>query len=213
MVATGFRRRKVVIPPGGRRCFDEDEWADALVCVESGVVELVCSTGEAPRYGRGALLWLTGLPVEVLCNPGRVDAVVHAVSRFRFEGGEPMFADTKAFSGFAVDDIPAAKRFYGETLGLVVSEEHGMLTLHLAGDRPTLVYPKPNHVPASFTILNFPVPDIERAVDELAAKGVEFQRYEGMDGFDERGVFRGGGPLIAWFTDPAGNVLSVLQED
>jgi predicted enzyme related to lactoylglutathione lyase len=123
-----------------------------------------------------------------------------------------MFANTKAFSGFSVDDIGAAKRFYGETLGLDVSEEQGMLTLHIAGDRDTLVYPKRDHTPASFTILNFPVSDIEAAVDELAARGVEFQRYEGTPAeTDDKGIFRGGGPLIAWFTDPAGNVLSVLQ--
>ena len=124
---------------------------------------------------------------------------------------EAMLRDSRAFSGFAVDDVQAAREFYAETLGLEVSEEHGMLTLHLAGDRPTLVYPKPDHAPASYTILNFPVPDIERAVDELERRGVRFERYDGFEQ-DERGIFRGGGPLIAWFTDPAGNVLSVLQE-
>ena len=122
-----------------------------------------------------------------------------------------MLRDSKAFSGFAVDDVQAARRFYAETLGLETSEEHGMLTLHLAGGRPTLVYPKPDNAPASYTILNFPVPDIERTVDQLAERGVRFERYDGFDQ-DERGIFRGGGPLIAWFTDPAGNVLSVLQE-
>ena len=124
-----------------------------------------------------------------------------------------MFASTRAYSGFSVDDIPAALQFYGETLGLEVTEEHGMLTLHIAGDRPTLVYPKPNHAAASYTVLNFPVNDIERAVDELASRGVQFQRYEGTPGeTDERGIFRKGGPLIAWFTDPAGNILSVLEQ-
>ena len=124
-----------------------------------------------------------------------------------------MFAKTKAFSGFSVDDVPAAKRFYGETLGLDVSEEHGMLTLNIAGDRPTLVYPKANHEPATFTILNFPVDDIEGAVDALAERGAEFERYEGTEiETDEKGIFRGEGPLIAWFKDPAGNVLSVIQD-
>jgi catechol 2,3-dioxygenase-like lactoylglutathione lyase family enzyme len=124
-----------------------------------------------------------------------------------------MFENTKAFSGFAVDDVEKARQFYGETLGLKTSEEYGLLTLHLAGDRPTLVYPKPDHTPANYTILNFPVDDIESAVDELVARGVRFERYDGMDqDQDERGIFRGGGPYIAWFTDPAGNVLSVLQE-
>jgi predicted enzyme related to lactoylglutathione lyase len=122
-----------------------------------------------------------------------------------------MFTETKAFSGFAVRDIAAAKAFYGDTLGIKISEDHGLLTLHLAGDRPTLVYPKPDHVPASYTILNFPVDDIDAAVDELVARGVEILRYEGMEQ-DDRGIMRAGGPYIAWFTDPAGNVLSVLQE-
>ena len=127
-----------------------------------------------------------------------------------------MFTSTKAFSGFSVDDVPRAKQFYGETLGLRVSEEgeHGLLVLHIEGDRPTLVYPKPEHTPASFTILNFPVDDIEKAVDELAARGVRFERYAGtgMD-TDEKGIARGEGPDIAWFKDPAENILSVLQED
>jgi catechol 2,3-dioxygenase-like lactoylglutathione lyase family enzyme len=122
-----------------------------------------------------------------------------------------MFANTEAFSGFAVDDVEKAREFYGETLGLKTSEEHGLMTLHIAGDRPTLVYPKPGHTPASYTILNFPVDDIDKAVDELAARGVQFERYDGFDQ-DEKGIFRGEGPFIAWFRDPAGNVLSVLQE-
>lgn len=122
-----------------------------------------------------------------------------------------MFGATKAFSGFSVDDVDAARKFYGETLGLRVSEQNGLLTLHIAGDRDVLVYPKPGHTPATYTILNFPVDDIEAAVDELGRRGVEFQRYEELPA-DEKGIFRGGGPLIAWFTDPAGNVLSVLQE-
>jgi catechol 2,3-dioxygenase-like lactoylglutathione lyase family enzyme len=123
-----------------------------------------------------------------------------------------MFTDTKAFSGFAVDDIDAAREFYGQTLGIRTSEEHGLMTLHLGGDRPTLVYPKPGHTPADYTILNFPVDDIDAAVDELAERGVRFERYEGM-GQDERGIMRDQGPPIAWFRDPAGNVLSVLQLD
>jgi catechol 2,3-dioxygenase-like lactoylglutathione lyase family enzyme len=123
-----------------------------------------------------------------------------------------MFKDTKAFSGFSVDDIEAARHFYQDTLGLEVSEANGMLTLHLAGDRPTLVYPKPDHVPAGYTILNFPVADVEATVDELAGRGVSFERYEGAEQ-DAKGIHRGGGPLIAWFKDPAGNVLSVLAQD
>jgi catechol 2,3-dioxygenase-like lactoylglutathione lyase family enzyme len=122
-----------------------------------------------------------------------------------------MFENTKAFSGFSVNDVEAAKAFYGGTLGLRVSEANGMLTLHIAGDRDIIVYPKPNHAPATYTILNFPVEDIDRAVDELGARGVTFERYEGM-GQDEKGINRAGGPLIAWFTDPAGNILAVLQQ-
>ncbi|GAA0405027.1 glyoxalase [Acrocarpospora corrugata] len=121
-----------------------------------------------------------------------------------------MFENTKAFSGFSVDDIAEARKFYGETLGLNVSERNGLLFLHLAGDRDTLVYPKGDqHAPATYTTLNFPVPDIEAAVEELVARGITFERYEGVD---DKGVFRQGGPLIAWFKDPAGNILSVLQE-
>jgi catechol 2,3-dioxygenase-like lactoylglutathione lyase family enzyme len=124
-----------------------------------------------------------------------------------------MFENTKAFSGFAVDDIEKARAFYAETLGVRTTEENGLLTLHLAGgDRPTLVYPKPDHTPAEYTILNFPVDDIEQAVDELTARGVQFERYDGLPA-DERGIMREGGPLIAWFKDPAGNVLSVLEQD
>ena len=122
-----------------------------------------------------------------------------------------MFGTTKAFSGFSVDDLAAAKGFYGETLGINVSEDDGLLTLHIAGDRDILVYPKPDHTPASYTILNFPADDIDQAVDELAKRGVQFERYEGFEQ-DDKGIARGpGGPPVAWFTDPAGNILSVLE--
>lgn len=125
--------------------------------------------------------------------------------------GITMFANTKAFSGFAVDDIPKAKEFYEGTLGLRVSEEGDLLVLHLAGDRDTIVYPKPDHVPATYTILNFPVGDVDEAVTKLEERGVRFEHYEGL-GQDERGISRGNsGPTIAWFTDPAGNILSVLE--
>jgi len=121
-----------------------------------------------------------------------------------------MFGDTKAFSGFSVDDVAKARAFYGETLGIRTSEDNGLLTLHIAGDRDVIVYPKPNHEPASFTILNFPVDDIDEAVDALAARGVAFERYEGFEQ-DEKGIARAEGPPIAWFRDTAGNILSVLQ--
>ena len=122
-----------------------------------------------------------------------------------------MFGTTKAYSGFAVNDIPAAKRFYQEVLGLAVEENPAGLTLRIAGDRPILVYAKPDHAPATYTILNFPVDNVEKAVDELVTRGVRFERCEGFEQ-DDKGIHRGQGPLIAWFTDPAGNVLSVIQE-
>jgi catechol 2,3-dioxygenase-like lactoylglutathione lyase family enzyme len=121
-----------------------------------------------------------------------------------------VFKDTKAFSGFAVDDVEKAKKFYGETLGLDVKVDNGMLELHIAGGTDILVYPKPDHTPATFTVLNFPVDDIDEAVDELTNAGVRFERYEGFEQ-DEKGVFRDEGPNIAWFKDPAGNILSVLE--
>jgi catechol 2,3-dioxygenase-like lactoylglutathione lyase family enzyme len=125
-----------------------------------------------------------------------------------------MLRDSHAFSGFSTNDIATAKQFYGETLGLDVTEENGMLNLHLAGGGMVLVYPKENHEPATFTILNFPVEDIDSAVDSLTAAGVVFERYEGSP-HDERGIVRGPaeyGPPIAWFKDPAGNILSVIQQ-
>ncbi len=125
-----------------------------------------------------------------------------------------MLTDSHAFSGFSADDIAKAREFYAGTLGLEVSEANGMLTLHLAGGSRVLVYPKDDHRPASFTVLNFPVADIDREVEELAAAGVAFERYEGMP-HDEQGIVRPPrpeyGPPIAWFKDPAGNILSVLQ--
>jgi len=125
-----------------------------------------------------------------------------------------MLGDSRAFSGFAVDDLERARQFYAEALGVRTTEEHGLLTLHLdGGARPTLVYPKPDFAPATYTILNFPVEDIDAAVEELTAHGVELERYDGFEQ-DEKGIARnaGGGPSIAWFKDPAGNILSVLQQ-
>jgi catechol 2,3-dioxygenase-like lactoylglutathione lyase family enzyme len=122
--------------------------------------------------------------------------------------------ESKAFSGFSVDDTQKAKKFYGQTLGLEVSESNGLLKLHLGGGATVLIYPKPNHVPATFTILNFPVDNVDRAVDELTKRGVRFEIYNEPNlKTDDRGVFRGGGPIIAWFKDPAGNILSILEEE
>src|SRR6266487_5797109 len=125
-----------------------------------------------------------------------------------------MVEDSKACSGFSVEDIQKAKEFYGQTLGLKVSESHGLLTLHLGGGNDVLIYPKPNHVPATFTILNFPVDDVDQTVDKLSKRGVRFEIYDKPDlKTDKKGIMRGKGPTIAWFKDPAGNILSVLQSD
>ena len=125
-----------------------------------------------------------------------------------------MLEASKAFSGFSANDIGKAKEFYGETLGLKVSQSHGLLTLHLAGDNNVLIYPKPKHVPATFTVLNFPVKDVDQAVDELTKRGVRFEIYDLPDiKTDKKGIMRGKGPTIAWFKDPAGNILSVLEQD
>ena len=125
-----------------------------------------------------------------------------------------MFENTKAYSGFAVDDIGKAKEFYGETLGVkttVLDEEHGLMSLNHPGDRDTFVYLKPDFEPATYTILNFEVDDVDKAVDELGERGVSFERYDGFDQ-DDKGIARGPGPQIAWFKDPAGNILSVMQQ-
>jgi catechol 2,3-dioxygenase-like lactoylglutathione lyase family enzyme len=122
-----------------------------------------------------------------------------------------MFATAKAYSGIAVKDLQEAREFYGETLGIQTSEEYGLMWLHLAGGRDTLVYEQPDATPASYTILNFEVDDIDQTVDALASRGVRFERYDNMEQ-DDSGVFRDEGPYIAWFKDPSGNVLSVLQE-
>ena len=125
-----------------------------------------------------------------------------------------MFKYDKAFSSFSIDDPQKAKDFYGRTLGLEVSESNGLLTLHLAGNNSVLIYPKPNHSPATFTVLNFPVDDVGLAVDELMKRGVRFEIYDTPEiKTDEKGIMRGNGPTIAWFKDPAGNILSVLEAD
>lgn len=124
-----------------------------------------------------------------------------------------MLADSEAFSGFAVPDLAEARRFYADTLGLRVSElddQSGLLTLHLGGGRDVVVYLKPDHVPATYTILNFPVDDVEGTVDDLIQRGLRFEQYDGIEQ-DDKGINRGEGPLIAWFRDPAGNILSIIQ--
>lgn len=127
-----------------------------------------------------------------------------------------MLKDTNAFSGFSVNDIERAKEFYGGTLGLEVSESNGMLSLKLGSGSTVLIYPKPNHEPATFTILNFPVADVEKCVDALSDRGVSFEQYDYPEmKTDEKGIMRGQGqgPDIAWFQDPAGNILSVLKDE
>jgi catechol 2,3-dioxygenase-like lactoylglutathione lyase family enzyme len=125
-----------------------------------------------------------------------------------------MLGDTATFSSFSARDLDAERRFYGDTLGIDLTEEHGMLNLHLAGGHEVIIYPREDHQPASFTVLNFQVDDLDREVDELAAKGVTFNRYEQFEQ-DERGIASdpdGSMPRIAWFSDPAGNILSVVEE-
>jgi predicted enzyme related to lactoylglutathione lyase len=125
-----------------------------------------------------------------------------------------MLRDSKAFSGFSANDIEKAKEFYGRTLGLKISESNGLLTLHLAGGNNVLIYPKPNHTPAMFTVLNFPVDDVDRAVDELTKRGVRFEIYDLPEiRTDKKGIMRGNGATIAWFKDPAGNILSVIEQE
>ncbi|HEV2829395.1 MAG TPA: VOC family protein [Pyrinomonadaceae bacterium] len=124
-----------------------------------------------------------------------------------------MFKDSKGFSSFSVNDINKAKEFYGETLGLGIAETKEGLELHLAGGNTIFIYPKPNHTPASFTVLNFPVNNIEKAVDELVGAGCRLEHYELPElKTDKRGIASGPGMKIAWFKDPAGNILSVIEE-
>lgn len=125
-----------------------------------------------------------------------------------------MFKNTYAFSGFSTNDIQKAKEFYGDKLGIEISEQMGMITLNIAGGHKVIIYPKPNHQPATYTVLNFPVENIEQAVDELRAKGVVFEQYDGDIKTDAKGIVwsNGRGPNIAWFKDPGGNILSVLEE-
>jgi len=124
-----------------------------------------------------------------------------------------MLHDSPAFSGFSANDIEAERRFYADTLGVEVEEENGMLNLHLGGGHRVIVYPKADHQPATYTVLNFPVEDIEPVVDQLTTRGVRFEQYDGALATDAKGIFRGDGPLIAWFKDPAGNILAVLERD
>jgi catechol-2,3-dioxygenase len=124
-----------------------------------------------------------------------------------------MFKATKAFASFSVDDLKKAKLFYGETLGLQVSETKEGLELHTDGGADVFIYPKSNHTPATYTILNFPVDDIETANDDLVRRGVKFEHYEGDLKTDDKGIYRGNGsPKVSWFKDPAGNILSILEE-
>jgi predicted enzyme related to lactoylglutathione lyase len=124
-----------------------------------------------------------------------------------------MFKNTKIFSGFSVNDLQKAKAFYSQVLGMEITENKDMplIELKIEGASKVLIYAKPDHIPATFTVLNFPVDNVENAVDKLTGLGVHFEKYEGKLKTDEKGIFHGGGPKIAWFKDPAGNILSVLQ--
>jgi predicted enzyme related to lactoylglutathione lyase len=124
-----------------------------------------------------------------------------------------MFKNTRAFSSFSVNDLQKAKQFYSETLGLNVSDTDGFLKIHIDGGYTIIVYPKPDHEPATFTILNFPVANVDKAVEQLNTRGVKFEQYGGKLQTDAKGIMRGNGPTIAWFKDPAGNILSVIESD
>ena len=124
-----------------------------------------------------------------------------------------MFTNRPAFSGYSTDDIPKAKKFYGQTLGLDVTDDNGMLSMKFPGGHTVLIYPKDDHHAASFTVLNIEVDDIDDAVDKLTAAGVTMEHYGEGFGQDERGIARDIGPPIAWFKDPAGNILSVIKVD
>jgi catechol 2,3-dioxygenase-like lactoylglutathione lyase family enzyme len=183
----------------------DDAHAAARHLDEMGVTWLV-KVEEREHGWFGTLLDPDGNYVQVIqFKPG-------STTDARPEGAPGALRTGEAFSGFAVDDVPAARAFYTEKLGIPVTERNGMLELSLGRHTTVLAYPKPNHTPATFTVLNIPVDDIDAAVDELTARGVRFERYPGMAAMDEKGVMRGGGPPIAWFTDPAGNVMSVLQD-
>lgn len=135
-----------------------------------------------------------------------------SMQRYTVQG---IFTHTRAFSGFSVNDMEKARNFYGEVLGLKLTEElEGSMAIHISGSsQPIFVYPKKDHQPATFTILNFPVVDVESVVDQLAMRGIKFEQYEGELKTDAKGIFRGGPMLMAWFKDPAGNILSVVEEE
>ncbi|HEX5118658.1 MAG TPA: VOC family protein [Pseudonocardiaceae bacterium] len=198
-------------PQPGRYIFNfhVDDATAAVAHLDEMGVTWVAPVEQRPAGQFGTLLDPDGNYVQI------IELSAAYLQRVKTEGEQDMFGSTKAFSGFSVNDVPKAKEFYENVLGLRVSEEYGMLTLHIAGDRDIIVYPKgDDHVPADYTILNFPVDDIEQAVDDLTARGVSFERYEGREeSTDDRGIWRGGGPLIAWFKDPAGNTFSVIKED
>src|SRR5436853_431025 len=166
-------------------------------------------TARAEAWNPTAVTTNQPAPVRSI-NQQPLDSQIWPVKNNR--GKDNMLKDSKAFSGFSTADIPKTKEFYSATLGLDVTESHGVLTLHLAGGNNVLIYPKPNHVPANFTVLNFPVDDVDLVVDKLAKRGVQFEHYnDGALKTDEKGIMRGNGPTIAWFKDPAGNILSILK--
>src|SRR6266516_8037684 len=191
-------RRKVNVAASMLVCFSAARQRSELLA------KAIIASDVRPKI-RVRFTWKSGVRITELNLLGK---------RNSNEGGDRMLENSKEFSGFAANDIQKAKEFYGKTLGLKVSESHGLLTLHLAGGNNVLIYPKPNHLPAIFTVLNFPVDDVDQAVDELTKHGVRFEIYDSPDiKTDKKGIMRGKGPTIAWFKDPAGNILSVLEQD
>jgi predicted enzyme related to lactoylglutathione lyase len=194
-------------PQPGRTIFNF-EVADAIAVVRR--LDGMGVTWKAELEERGPGLFATAIDPDgnylqiIQFNAG------HSPTTTR---GNGTLAAASAFSGFSVDDLASAREFYAGVLELDASEADGLLTLRLPAGREVLVYAKPNHVPATFTVLNFPVPDIDAAVDDLTERGVRFERYDGF-AQDHRGILRDpNAPPIAWFTDPAGNILAVLQQD
>jgi catechol 2,3-dioxygenase-like lactoylglutathione lyase family enzyme len=167
--------------------------------------------GDVPAsVGLSFVRWIDSVSRGKKC-PSPNSQICPARTLNRKERG--MLKDSKAFSGFSAGDIAKAKEFYAGTLGLDVSESHGLLRLRLGGGNNVIIYPKPNHVPATFTVLNFPVKDVDLTVDELKQRGVRFEQYDLPNlKTDQKGIMRGNGPTIAWFKDPAGNILSIIDQ-
>jgi catechol 2,3-dioxygenase-like lactoylglutathione lyase family enzyme len=226
---------RCILDVGAVTAYQPADWQDSIIEIETGAVEIEMHNGTAIELRAGDIFSFTGLPVRALHNRHNIPAVLVTATRRRTPitdspraprrprtrdlststhpnpKGTHMLTHQHAFSGIAVQDMAAARRFYTNTLGLTTSDEHGLMWLHHPNDHKTLVYEQPGTIPASYTVLNFEVDNIDDTVTALTERGVQFERYAHLDQ-DDLGVFRGDGPYVAWFKDPSGNVLSVLQE-